>query len=105
MPGRHGAYGGKWPKARAAWLHRHPWCETCLKLGHRTPAVDVDHRVPWRQHAGGFWDKTNWRSLCAQHHRSKSGRESHGLGEKMGCDTNGFPNDPSHPWFPAAGKQ
>lgn len=98
MPRRDSPYGGKWPAARAGYLRKHPWCVVCQQLGQLVRATDVDHIVRWRDHPGGFWDTSNWRGCCSLHHKSKSGRETHGMTERMGCGADGIPSDPAHPW-------
>jgi 5-methylcytosine-specific restriction protein A len=99
MPGRRGQYGRTWPRERVQWLKQHPWCATCAALGQQIKATDVDHVM--RHHGMSdplFWDKTNWASKCSLHHKQKSGREAHGLKEKMGCGADGWPIDRDHPW-------
>jgi 5-methylcytosine-specific restriction protein A len=98
MPGRGNRYGGEWPAVRERHLREFPWCAVCQAMGQRVPAVDVDHIVRCKPTSALFWQRSNHRSLCKTHHASKSGREAHGLPEKMGCDVMGFPRDPKHPW-------
>ena len=44
-----------------------------------------------------FWDSANWQSLCKTCHDSiKQRMEKSGVVE--GCDVNGIPLDPNHPW-------
>lgn len=98
-------YGGRWQRARAEHLRRHPLCEMCCALlpARLTPATVVDHRIPHRLadalKSGDqsriasarrlFWDQGNWSSLCKTHHDSdkqmleKSGRH------KMAFDASG----------------
>ena len=99
MPGRGNRYGGKWPAVRKAHLERHPWCVLCAQAGERVRATDVDHIVRAKPSEKAFWQPSNHRGLCPTHHRSKSGREAHGLKEKMGCGPDGLPNSPDHPWY------
>lgn len=65
-------YGWRWQRARAAWLSLYPLCAACLTADLVVAAVAVDHVVEWRQHAGGFWDRTNWASLCLSCHSRKT---------------------------------
>ena len=58
-------YDGRWKKARAAFLAKHPHCVMCSE-----PATVVDHVKPHRGDQRLFWDSTNWQSLCATHHNS-----------------------------------
>ncbi len=67
-------YGTKWQKARAAFLGENPLCVECQKIGKREPATVVDHIVPHRGDAALFWDMSNWRALCAWHHRSATAK-------------------------------
>lgn len=100
MPGRNNRYGGKWLAVRDKHLRECPWCAICLELGQHVRATDVDHIVRAKPTERAFWQRSNHRSLCATHHRSKSGRETHGLKERYGCDAvTGLPLDPEHPWF------
>ncbi len=98
MSGRGNRYGGKWLEVRDRHLNQFPWCATCQALGQAVKATDVDHIIRCKPTQALFWQRSNHRSLCAMHHRSKSGREAHGLKEKYGCDVRGFSLDPSHPW-------
>lgn len=91
-------YGEAWRLARIGFLAKNPWCVLCLASGRRIPATDVDHIIPHKGDAKLFWDKSNWRPLCARHHASKSGRERWNKPERLGCDSDGLPLDPNHPW-------
>jgi hypothetical protein len=62
-----------------------------------TAAVLVDHIDPHRGDMKKFWDSANWQSLCKPCHDSIKQRfEKSGIVE--GCDVNGVPLDPHHPW-------
>lgn len=65
-------YGSRpWRAARAAQLHKQPYCETCLLIGMHTRATEVDHRVAIT--AGGHpFASGNLRSLCKSHHSQKT---------------------------------
>lgn len=57
----------------------------------------VDHIDPHRGDMKKFWDSANWQSLCKTCHDSiKQRLEKSGIVE--GCDVNGIPLDPNHPW-------
>lgn len=58
-------YDSKWAKARADFLHKHPWCVMCDAAAHV-----VDHRIPHRGNMHLFWDKSNWQPLCVRCHSS-----------------------------------
>lgn len=73
-------------------------CERCTSKGRVAIATAVDHIVPLA--LGGSDEDGNTRNLCDACHREVTagqfGRErAKGLG---GCDANGFPTDPDHPW-------
>ena len=78
---------------RPQQLAREPLCRTCAKRGVITAATEVDHIEP---HAGDmalFRDPENLQSLCKSCHSLKT----RGAPDK-GCDVNGYPLDPNHPW-------
>ncbi len=60
----------RWQSARAGFLDHHPWCVECEANGQTVIATTVDHIDP----EAGFWDRTNWQALCADHHNTKSAR-------------------------------
>ena len=80
---------------RAQYLRAHPLCETCQAAGRVAEAVELDHRRPLSQ--GGTHDWDNLAGLCKSCHADKTRRE---LGQKPrgGCDENGMPTAPDHPW-------
>lgn len=90
-------YGSKWQKARERFLFANPLCCYCNADGRVTEATVVDHKVPHKGDQKLFWDQANWQSLCDHCHNStKRKQEANGL--VPGCDVNGLPVDPSHPW-------
>ncbi len=88
----------RWRKLRAYILNESPMCEHCMDRGILTPATDVDHVN------GDPSDNSmaNLQSLCHSCHSIKTARD-HGKNVAMGCDLNGMPLDPSHPWNVAPG--
>lgn len=90
-------YDYRWQRARALFLHRHPFCVMCSKQGNLTVATVVDHRVAHRGDLRMFWDQSNWQSLCKGHHDGAKQREER-RGYVVGCDINGVPIDPKHHW-------
>ena len=90
-------YGGRWQKARATFLMRHPLCCYCQALGRVTAATVVDHKVPHRGDQALFWDTANWQSLCANCHSSAK-QQAEKSGIVSGCDTSGIPIDSGHHW-------
>jgi len=66
-------YGGKWQRARLAYLFKHPLCRRCQELGKVTAANVVDHIVDHRGDQKLFWDSEgNWQPLCAPCHSAKT---------------------------------
>lgn len=87
-------YNHRWRKARQTFLRRNPLCVSCLRLEIVRESSEVDHIVPHRGCQEKFWDSKNWQALCKQCHSRKTFS-----GEKiLGCDINGIPADPNHPW-------
>ena len=77
-------------------------CEMCLAEGRTSIATVVDHIVPLA--LGGSDEDVNTRNLCDVHHRGVTAEQfgkvrSAGLG---GCDVQGRPIDPAHPWSRSA---
>ncbi|MFV0284453.1 MAG: HNH endonuclease [Castellaniella sp.] len=83
-----------WRKLRASVLDREPLCRHCAARGITTVATDVDHI------SGNPSDNSmgNLQSLCHECHSLKTARD-HGKKVYLGCDLNGMPLDPSHPWY------
>lgn len=88
-----------WLKLRAQVLADEPLCRFCFAAGYTTPATDVDHI---KNGVGDHSDdnsRDNLQPLCRACHSRKTRAEM--LGESVqvrGCDINGIPLDPSHPW-------
>lgn len=89
-------YDRQWRKRRAQQLSAHPLCAMCLRMtGQVTPATVADHIEPHRGDPVLFAGPLQ--SLCKPCHDSwKQQAESGGL--MKGCDINGNPIDPRHPW-------
>jgi len=83
-----------WRKLRERVLARDPICQECYRRGHITPATDADHVN------GDPSDNrmSNLQGLCHSCHSHKTMRERHGKRASLGCDVNGLPIDPHHPW-------
>ncbi len=86
----------RWRRLRAAFLAEHPLCKLCEARGRVTPATVVDHRKAIS--AGGDpWDWDNLQGLCkTDHDAAKKSQEA--TGHLRGCDVDGNPLDPEHPW-------
>lgn len=84
----------RWLRVRKRQLAREPLCRECGQ-----PATDVDHITP-RSRGGAPYDPGNLQSLCASHHSIKtSAFDTQGKDwTARGCDENGYPLDPTHPW-------
>lgn len=70
-------------------------CERCDAKGLTVFATVVDHIKPLA--LGGTDDDENTRNLCDDCHRDVTA-EQFGHRAVGGCDADGLPIDPSHPW-------
>jgi hypothetical protein len=113
----------RWYKRRKAHLAGNPWCATCQAMGLKTPATVADHIMVARDVVDLL--EGPLQPMCATHHQSvkrrleamfTSGkctvadlRADSPLALKLadegplppewrGCDRNGMPKDPRHPW-------
>ncbi len=75
-------YDGRWRKARATHLRKHPLCEAHLARGQLVEETYVDHVVPHSGDRALFWDSANWQSLCKPCHSQKTAREDGGFGNR-----------------------
>lgn len=99
----HRWYGLKaWQDARHVQLSRQPLCERCLQGEIVTEATVVNHRTPHRGDWDLFVDPNNHESVCQPHHDGLIQREEK-RGHVVGCDLDGRPLDPQHPWNRAGG--
>ena len=73
-------YYGRWQRARAAYLAKHPLCAECERQNRLTPATVVDHKTPHRGDMALFWDSENWQALCKPCHDKKTAKEDGGFG-------------------------
>lgn len=85
--------GGAWQKLRASVLAGEPLCRHCTARGLTVPATDVDHR----DGNPGNNEAENLQPLCHECHSRKTAAD-HGKNVHQGCDTEGMPLDPAHPW-------
>ena len=69
-------YGGKWRKARLAYLAHHPLCRPCQAAKRVTVATIVDHIVPHKGDMRLFWDHDNWQPICQPCHDTKTWQEA-----------------------------
>lgn len=82
-----------WQRLRDAVLCRSPLCAHCKRRGIVTVATDVDHAN------GDPSDNSsaNLQPLCHSCHSQKTAAD-HGKSVYQGCDVDGVPIDPAHPW-------
>lgn len=93
--GRTLALDGKdWRTLRAYVLSGEPLCRHCTNMGHSTLATEVDHA----NNDPADNRLVNLQPLCKPCHSRKSMAELHGRAAPMGCDVQGMPLDPTHPW-------
>lgn len=85
--------GAAWQALRKSVLVREPLCRECTRIGLTVLATDVDHR----DGNPGNNAAVNMNPLCHSHHSQKTARD-HGKHVSYGCDLNGWPLDPAHPW-------
>ena len=90
-------YGARWQRYRAGFLRKHPLCQMHMLQGQVVEASVVDHIVPHKGDQTLFWDKANHQALCKTCHDSHKKRFELS-GAEVGCNVDGIPVDPSHPW-------
>ena len=92
--------GAAWRKLRAYVLRGEPLCRHCTARGLTMAATEVDHRDDDPSNN----ELVNLMPLCKPCHSRKTARD---MGRSvreasMGCDAQGMPLDPSHPWHKPA---
>lgn len=96
----------QWKRLRAIKLASDPMCGPCLAAGRLTRANTVDHVVPISAGGPAFPGLDGLASMCGPCHSAKTARGSEAgaarttraLRPRRGCDANGNPLDPAHPW-------
>ena len=98
MPGDPFYGSAEWRRVRTEFLAAHPSCY----CGRR--ATHVDHVVP-RRRGGAPYAWGNLQGLCHGCHNRKTNVRDGGFGRpasrsllRPGCDAEGRPIDPEHPW-------
>lgn len=86
--------GAAWGRLRASVLAGEPLCRECTRQGRTIAATDLDHR----DNNPANNDALNLVPLCHECHSRKTQADL-GKAVAWGCDVNGLPLDPSHPWF------
>jgi 5-methylcytosine-specific restriction enzyme A len=92
-----------WKRLRLAHLSLSPMCEGCAAMGLLTPANTVDHVVPISEGGPAFPGHDGLNSYCASCHGAKTARGSEAGAvrsrkPRRGCNPDGTPLDPAHPW-------
>ncbi|MES2819803.1 MAG: HNH endonuclease signature motif containing protein [Pseudomonadota bacterium] len=84
-----------WKRLRAQVLAEEPLCRACAASGLVSKATDVDHI----SNDGDDNSRDNLQPLCHECHSCKTRAEMLGRPVTLkGCDVNGQPLDPAHPW-------
>jgi hypothetical protein len=87
----------EWQDLRRDQLEKQPLCEECLKTGRTTPATIAHHEKPHRNDRELFFDPDNLASSCKPCHDGALQVQERS-GYLPGCDVDGRPLDPAHPW-------
>lgn len=93
----------QWQRLRRAHLSIEPMCRGCAEIGRLAPANTVDHVQPISDGGAPFPGHDGLASYCPPCHSAKTARGTEAGAIKStkprkGCDANGNPLDPSHPW-------
>lgn len=93
----------RWQRLRLRHLQLYPLCEACQRIGRLTPANTVDHRQPISAGSEPFPGHDGLASLCPSCHGAKTARgveagAVRSTRPRKGCDADGNPLDPAHPW-------
>lgn len=97
----------RWRRLRAQKLAASPLCEACrAETGRVVAATVVDHRKPVRLGGDPFPPLSGLRSLCWPCHSAKTARGPEAgaastTKPRKGCNPDGSPLDPAHPWHDA----
>ncbi|SCW36769.1 5-methylcytosine-specific restriction enzyme A [Sphingobium faniae] len=92
-----------WRDLRFAHLALFPACKGCEAMGRLTRANTVDHIVPISEGGAAFPGHDGLRSYCQACHSAKTARGTEAgairsTKPRKGCDVDGWPLDPAHPW-------
>ncbi|SNT07219.1 5-methylcytosine-specific restriction enzyme A [Sphingomonas laterariae] len=92
-----------WKRLRLAHLARFPMCEECERIGRLVPANTVDHRRAISDGGAPFPGHEGLASYCPSCHGAKTARGSEAGAirsskPRRGCNPDGTPLDPAHPW-------
>ena len=92
-----------WARLRAAHLSIEPLCRACHAEGRLAIANTVDHVVPISEGGSAFPGHDGLASYCAPCHSAKTARGAEAgairsTKPRRGCNPDGSPLDPAHPW-------
>ena len=82
-----------WQRLRRSVLAEQPLCQYCPP-GVVTPANTVDHA----NNNPADNTRSNLVSCCVPCHSLKTASDMHGRPARLGCDMDGNPSNPLHPW-------
>ena len=84
-----------WRKLRGAYRRAHPLCARC-----HAKAEHIDHVIDIRTAPHLRLDWWNLQALCQACHNEKTAADEAGRSIRPhgGCDADGMPIDPRHPW-------
>ena len=89
--------GAAWRVLREEVLMRDPVCVMCLKRGEFRASTQVDHIENNLTDYSDINELWNLQGLCDSCHSLKTAQDL-GKNVSLGCDLNGEPIDPRHPW-------
>lgn len=97
----------QWLRLRQAHLSLYPECIGCLAMGRLSRANTVDHITAISDGGAPFPGHDGLASYCGPCHGAKTARGTEAGAirsdrPRKGCNADGTPLDPSHPWH--AGK-
>lgn len=92
-----------WKRLRRAHLDMSPVCIGCQSMGRITAANTVDHVLPISDGGPPFPSHDGLASYCTPCHGAKTARGSEAgavrtAKPRRGCNRDGSPLDPAHPW-------
>lgn len=91
----------RWQRLRARKLASNPLCARCAEQGIVQAASVVDHVTPISAGGPAFPGLDGLRSYCPPCHNAKTfhvDRRGRARAPIKGCDADGIPLDPDHPW-------
>lgn len=87
----------RWQRLRAQQLRQEPLCRRCKREGRITAATVAHHVVAHKGDERLFFDASNLAASCKPCHDTIE-QSIERLGYEKGCDADGNPVDPEHPW-------